>query len=250
MFINVFYSLVRVINKIVGLPFTFSHDGEDLILMKYLSGIKNGNYIDIGSHQPVNASNTFLFYLLGWNGVCVDPLPNLNSKYRLIRGRDKFINAGLFGLRTKSQDEELNFYYYKNNRDNSTFDPNMVKILSEKYGREPSSVITVPKISVDEMMSIREEFFKENKEIHLLNLDIEGFEIDILEDLFLDKVNPWVVCVEEIGRTADDIGDGDIYKLMKKNGYILGSKTFLSSIYILNNKLKNLPSDFIKTLEL
>ena len=111
-------------------------------------------------------------------------------------------------------------------------------------------MITVPKISVDEMMSIREEFFKENKEIHLLNLDIEGFEIDILEDLFSDKVNPWVVCVEEIGRTAEDIGDGDIYKLMKKNGYILGSKTFLSSIYILNNKLKNLPSDFIKTLEL
>ena len=126
----------------------------------------------------------------------------------------------------------------------------MVKILSEKYGREPSSVITVPKISVDEMMSIREEFFKENKEIHLLNLDIEGFEIDILEDLFTYKVNPWVVCVEEIGRTAEDIGDGDIYKLMKKNGYILGSKTFLSSIYILNNKLKNLPSDFVKTLEL
>ena len=42
----------------------------------------------------------------------------------------------------------------------------------------------------------------------------------------------------------------EISKLMKKNGYILGSKTFLSSIYILNNKLKNLQYDFIKTLEL
>ena len=39
----------------------------------------------------------------------------------------------------------------------------MVKILSEKYGREPSSVIAVPKISVDEMMSIREEFLKKIK---------------------------------------------------------------------------------------
>jgi FkbM family methyltransferase len=240
---------MKVLNKIVGLPFNFSHDGEDFILLKYLSGIKNGNYIDIGSHQPVNGSNTFLFYLSGWSGICVDPLPNLKNKYRLIRGKDKFINAGLFGSRAKSRDEALKFYYYKNNRDNSTFDPDMVKNLSEKYGREPSSIITVPKISVSEMLSIRKEFFKEDKEIHLLNLDTEGFEIDILEDLFLDSVYPWVVCVEEINLTAENIGNGDIYKLMKNNGYILGSKTFLSSIYILNNKLKNLPSDFIKTLE-
>jgi len=65
MLVKVFYYLVRRICKIIGVPFTFSHDGEDLSLLKYLSNLEKGIYIDIGSHQPVWGSNTFLFYLLG-----------------------------------------------------------------------------------------------------------------------------------------------------------------------------------------
>ncbi|GIS05976.1 MAG: hypothetical protein CM15mP109_07320 [Candidatus Dadabacteria bacterium] len=37
-----------------------------------------------------------------------------------------------------------------------------------------------------------------NSEIHLLNLDVEGFE-KILESFFLSKNFPWVVCVEDLG---------------------------------------------------
>ena len=250
MITNLCHFLFRVLSKIFGLSFSFSSDGEDAILIKYLSKIRNGNYIDIGSHQPVKHSNTFLFYLLGWQGVCIDPLPSLEKKYKFIRGRDKFINAGLISSKSKNN-KELNFYYYKNNRDNSTFDPNMAQDLRVKYGREPSSVITVPKISVVEMLAATNEFFQtDNKEINLLNLDIEGFEMDILEDLFSSNAFPWVVCVEEIGQTAQTLQTGDIYKLMTSNGYILGSRTFLSSIYILENQLRHLPSDYIKLLEL
>ena len=249
MFINIFYFLVRGFCKIAGISFSFSSDGEDFALIKYLSKIKNGNYIDIGSHQPVRHSNTFLFYLLGWKGICVDPLPSLKKKYRFIRGRDKFINAGVFGSRSNIQ-EEFNFYYYKNHTDNCTFDPARVKELSANFGREPSSVISVPKITVAEILSSSEEFFRESAEIQLLNLDIEGFEIDILEDLFSQNVFPWVVCVEELGQTAETLQNGEIYKLMKNNGYILGSRTFLSSIYVLKNQLNHLPSPFIKELEI
>lgn len=249
MLTNLFYFLVRAFCKIVGLSFSFSNDGEDFALMKYLAKIKNGNYIDIGSHRPVKISNTFLFYLLGWNGICVDPLPSLKNKYRFIRGRDKFINAGVFGSKSMSQ-EDFNFYYYKNHTDNSTFDPARVKELSKNFGREPSSVTSVPKITVSEILSSSEKFFGESKEIQLLNLDIEGFEIDILEDFFSHKVFPWVVCVEELGQMAETIQNGEIYKLMKSNGYTLGSRTFLSSIYVLKDRLNILPSPYIKELKI
>ena len=59
MLTNVFYYLMKVLNKIVGLPFNFSHDGEDFILLKYLSGIKNGNYIDITTLLMINALNYY-----------------------------------------------------------------------------------------------------------------------------------------------------------------------------------------------
>ena len=49
MITNLCHFLFRVLSKIFGLSFSFSSDGEDAILIKYLSKIKNGNYIDIGS---------------------------------------------------------------------------------------------------------------------------------------------------------------------------------------------------------
>ncbi|RPG75820.1 MAG: FkbM family methyltransferase [Euryarchaeota archaeon TMED85] len=246
MIAHIFYYLIKGINKIAGLSFGFSHDGEDLILLKYLSNIKRGKYIDIGSNFPVSASNTFLLYLYGWNGVCIDPLPFLKQKYRLIRSRDKFINAAVFGSRNINQ-KDLKFYYYKNIPGNSTFDQERVEHLRKNFNREPTSIINVPKISIRDILTSFDD--KEKTDINLLNLDIEGFEIDILNEFFYLKKFPWVICVEEIGKTADSIKNGEIYKIMKNNGYILGARTFLSSIYVLNKKLYDLPSDFIKELE-
>ena len=103
MLVSFLYFIVRVFSKIFGIAFSFSSDGEDVVLMKYLSRIKKGYYIDIGSHHPVKHSNTFLFYLLGWKGVCIDPLPNLKTKYKFFRRRDKFVNAGIVGSGPKFQ---------------------------------------------------------------------------------------------------------------------------------------------------
>ena len=247
MLVKIFYFLIKAINKVAGQPFSFSNDGEDFVLLKYLSKIEKGTYIDIGSHMPVRGSNTFLFYLHGWDGICIDPLPNLKNKYRFIRGRDKFINAGAVGLNSSNK-ADLNFNYYKSHSDNSTFDPKRVKRLRDTFGREPSYTIPVQKISVLEIISSNSDFF--NKNIHLLSLDIEGFEIEILDDFFSNNLYPWAVCVEEIGQTVETLHNGDIHKLMKDNGYILGSRTFLSSIYVLRDKLKNLPSDYIKELNI
>ena len=85
---------------------------QDLFALNELKLKKSGFFVEFGATDGVSGSNTFLFYLSGWKGVCIDPLPGLKNKYRFIRGRDKFINAGLFGSRTKSH-EELNFYYYR-----------------------------------------------------------------------------------------------------------------------------------------
>lgn len=246
---NIFYFFVKSFCKIFGLTFSFSNDGEDSVLIKYLSRIKKGYYIDIGAHKPIKGSNTFLFYLLGWRGICIDPLPTLINKYEFVRRGDKFINAGVIGSNSESN-KDLSFHYYKKNSDNSTFDPERVKELKNKFGREPSKIISVNLISINEILSIFEKKFKNAKDIHLLNLDIEGFEIEVLNDLFHKNIYPWIVCVEEIGHTAYSLEKGDIYNLMNDKGYILGARTFLSSIYVNKQKITQLPSPYIKELKL
>ena len=71
--------MFRFVNRIFGTTFTFSADGEDIIIRKFLSGVKKGFYVDLGAHNHKLGSNTYYFYLLGWSGVCVDPLPGVKK---------------------------------------------------------------------------------------------------------------------------------------------------------------------------
>tara|TARA_A100001035_G_scaffold168272_1_gene133416 strand:- start:122 stop:979 length:858 start_codon:yes stop_codon:yes gene_type:complete len=245
--VNLFYRLLSRFNKFFGYKESFSGDGEDSILNKYLLDLKEGNYIDIGSHHPVTLSNTFSFYLKNWKGICLDPLPLLKKKYELYRPSDLFINSGIIS-KQESNGKKLKYYYYKKHPDCSTFDPDRVEKLRINFNRKPTSIKEVSTITVDDLIKIADKFYNESYEIHLLNIDTEGFELDICKDFFLIQKYPWIISVEEIGYTAENINLSDINKLMKENNYILGARTFLSSIYIRKDKISKLPSPFLKEL--
>ena len=240
--IIILYKILRKIIILFGVPLHFSSDGEDFILHKIFSKLKNGYYIDIGSHHPILHSNTFLFYLNGWRGVCVDPLPNLIWKYKVFRGEDKFIPAG---FDSKKSDKKLTFYHYANTPDNSTFNKERVVELKNKFSRVPTEEIKVDIVNHDDVMKSFLEI-NDSSQIHLLNLDVEGFEEKILESFFSNKNFPWVVCVEDLGFLVDELKSSNIDSLMKKNGYKLGMKTFLSSVYIYPPIISRLKSQYVK----
>lgn len=238
--IHLVYKLTRKCCSVFNISFSFSSDGEDYILSKIFHGIKNGKYIDIGANHPVLHSNTFLFYLSGWNGVCVDPIPSLIRKFKFYRSRDVFISAG---LNANGGNKTAPFYYYKNHPDNSTFDKNRVKILESLHQRRPSKILNLPMVSVSQILD-KLALDANDPTVHFLNIDVEGMEIEILTSFFKCEILPWVVCVEDLGRLAQDIPKTSIHEIMIKNGYKLAMRTFLSSIYILKFKIDNLESPF------
>jgi len=235
----IFLKVIRIFNKIFRTTFSFSADGEDVILRKYLSGIQGGHFIDIGSHYPVEGSNTYGFYLVGWNGICIDPLPKLKTKYQIFRNRDIFINSGV----SIDSSSEKEFYFYKDFPDNSTYSYERVLELEKIYQRKPSEIITSSILSIKDLLN---NF--PYQDVHLLNIDIEGMEIDILKEVFRNKFYPWVICIEEIGKTSETVLQGDIYDLTKANGYIFASRTFLSSIYVKLDKIELMPSPYLDEL--
>ena len=108
-FVITFYKVLRKFFNYFNISFSFSSDGEDYVLSKILGGIKNGNYIDIGANHPILHSNTFSFYLRGWRGVCVDPIPSLVNKFRFYRSDDVFLSAGLDSNGSNKSLPSLNF---------------------------------------------------------------------------------------------------------------------------------------------
>ena len=83
------------------------------------------------------------------------------------------------------------------------------------------------------------QFFSEKitdnvKKINLLNIDIEGAELDVLKSINWVNFKPEIICVEIILRDFEDVYKNDIYKLLKLNGYNMYSKLINSLIFIKN----------------
>ena len=58
----------------------YSQYGQD-ILLNNLINKQNGFFIDIGAHDGICFSNSYLFETeLEWNGICIEPLPNIFKK--------------------------------------------------------------------------------------------------------------------------------------------------------------------------
>lgn len=235
LFIFFFIKLVAWIQWRIGLTPSFSSDGEDVALKKIFNGVENGTYIDIGCNHPIRHSNTFGLYLRGWRGVCVDPLPFLKNRYRLMRPRDTFYNAGVSCGSSSSREQD--FFYYATWPDNSTFDESRVEELKNRFDRMPSAVFPVQLMTINEISGYEQC----GSDIHLLNLDTEGFELEILMEFFSCEIFPWVICVEELGVLSEHVSQSRIQQLIG-NKYVIIVKTLLSSIYVRRDVLSVLPS--------
>jgi len=233
----------RLVNRIFGTTFTFSADGEDVIIRKFLSGIQKGFYVDLGAHNYKNGSNTYYFYLLGWSGICVDPLPGVKNEFTRNRPKDIFLEKAI--VPNKDSSKTIDYHFFKDFEDNSTTSTKRINDLKNNFGRKPSSTMQIETITTTELA----KNYIGSKQINLLNIDIEGGELEILSDLLKAKIYPWIICVEEIGMYAESIvKDSPIYEILKQNSYLFVGRTFLTSIYIHSHSIKKLSSPYIKDL--
>ncbi|AFZ46692.1 hypothetical protein Cyast_0718 [Cyanobacterium stanieri PCC 7202] len=86
---------------------SFSQEGEDRILNRFFERQEKGFYVDVGAHHPQRFSNTYLFYLKGWRGINIDPLPGSMEKFNQLRSND--INLE---LAISNQNESLTYYQF------------------------------------------------------------------------------------------------------------------------------------------
>ena len=233
----------RLVNRIFGTTFTFSADGEDVIIRKFLSGIQKGFYVDLGAHNYKNGSNTYYFYLLGWSGICVDPLPGVKNEFTRNRPKDIFLEKAI--VPNKDSSKTIDYHFFIDFEDNSTTSTKRIDDLKNNFGRKPSSIMQIETITTTELA----KNYIGSKQVNLLNIDIEGGELEILSDLLKAKIYPWIICVEEIGMYAESVvKDSPIYEILKQNSYLFVGRTFLTSIYIHSHSIKKLSSPYIKDL--
>jgi len=67
---------------------SYSQNLEDYHLSLAFAGQATGTYIDVGAGHPIADNVSFWFYERGWQGIVVEPQPELVALYQRLRPRD------------------------------------------------------------------------------------------------------------------------------------------------------------------
>lgn len=203
----------------------YSQEGEDLVLARLLNRPDNttGFYVDIGAHHPCRFSNTHYFYLKGWRGINVEPLPGSIDVFRQHRPEDINLETAVFNRKT-----ELTYYTFAEPALNT-----LSQELAEMYQVSGSKVTGKVVISTITLAELLDTYLpSEVTCIDFLTIDVEGVDLEVLQSNNWQRYRPRLILVEILNlRSLDDMAASPVAQFLKQVGYAPVSKTLNTVIF-------------------
>lgn len=219
------YSLVHLRGLLRG-GFGITHYGqwgEDTVLGHLFAKQKTGFYVDVGAYHPMHYSNTYLLYKKGWRGVAVDANPESARLFNRYRKGDTIINSGI------SSEVSTKTYYIFNHQSCNTFSREQRDLMLKKSFIKLLREIPVACAPLQTLISRHAP----GKQIDLLNVDVEGMNLEALKSLNFERTAPKVICVEDddLDLTLEQPFGSDIHTFLAGRSYALVARVGHSSIY-------------------
>ena len=223
------FLILMVFRKLFNIrtKFVFSQTGEDMILYMLLRPIHDEElfYIDVGCNDPVSDSNTFLFYLNGGSGICIDGNKSLIDKHKKFRPRDISICSLV-----SDEVEEVGFYVSSENR---------VSTASEEFRTQNShrwefgEKVTMKTRTLDEIL---DNNLPKGQIIHLLTIDVEGYDFKVLKSINLAKYQPQIIVIEihTFKLDPDYLRSDEVVLYLQSYGYSLKYFATFNAYFVRN----------------
>ena len=184
-------------------------------------GIAKPTYLDIGAHDPIWLSNTYLFYRLGCRGVCVEPDPRAYRTIKRVRPRDTCVQCGVGA----GANNAAPFY---------VMDPPTLSSFSKEFIDSNLScptyrlkdIVTIPLLTTSEII---DSHFSASP--NFVSLDVEGDDQRIIEAWDFTRHRPEVFCVETVSH-HDRAKVQSITPVLRDAGYTPYADTYINTIYV------------------
>ena len=188
----------------------YSQRDEEKHIIQYFRGKKNARFLDIGAYDGHTFSNTRRLAECGWGGVLVEPCPTVqhslishygeNSKFQIIE-KGIGVEAGVSTFYNFCGDAVGTF-----NLDHA--------ILWEEKGKRKWEEMQIEVITPAMLFSMI------GYDFDFLNLDIEGWTLEVLEEIPFDKLTKLsMACIEY------DFHLQRVLSLVQDYGFALSHKT-------------------------
>lgn len=209
---------------------SYSQSGEDIIADYFFEsiGISNPSFLDIGANQPVKGNNTYLFYLKGSRGVCIEPDVSLIPSLKKMRPRDLILNSGI----STSVSSDADFYFFEGHYNAwNTFS----REDAEKKKIESGIAFRQAKVKLDTVENIINQY--QLGHVNFISLDVEGWDLPILKSIDFSRIRPEMICVETIAFSLQNTVEKnkDIIEFMLTRGYRVYADTNLNTLFCRND---------------
>jgi FkbM family methyltransferase len=202
---------------------SYSQEGEDVLIDRFLGKPARGFYVDIGAHHPRRFSNTYRFYLRGWYGINVDAMPGSMQPFRKLRPRDINLEVGV-----AEQPGTLTYYMFDEPALNGfSADLAEQRLAQAPAGRSPYRLIGTKSIQCTPLNELLDRY-ADGIQIDFLTIDVEGLDLDVLRSNDWQKHRPTLVLAEciDVRDALIKVHDSPTTTFMSECGYRAVAKTF------------------------
>lgn len=175
----------------VGSPYNLA---EKILDFFRSLNIKNGFFIEAGASNGFWQSNSYyLEKILGWNGILIEPNKHM---FELCKRSRENQNNYFYNCALVSSDYSEDFIkgYFNEKEDFGNIMMAQVEGIEQSEEREQRWIgkqsIFVPAKTLDSIIK------EVDQKIDFLSLDVEGYELEVLDGSKIEKHRPKYVCVE------------------------------------------------------
>lgn len=224
---------------------SYSQSGEDSIVFHILTmvgaNVKKFTYLDMGANHPKLYSNTYSLYKKGARGILIEGNPNLIGALERDRVGDIILNRIV-----SDSSGKIEKIHIINGDGLST-----VKSESVKEMLKENKELALVQTAEIETISYNDAVEMLGKTPDLLNIDIEGYEMEVLKTADLNMYRPFLIIIESIPyRTHLVVGEREMEAIdyLRSQGYWEYAFTGINSIMIdtHSNKIKNICGELCK----
>jgi FkbM family methyltransferase len=165
---------------------SYAQNLEDVFLHRLLDLVPVGSYVDVGAGHPVFDNVTYDLYLAGWRGVNIEPLEREAELLRSERPGDETVQ---FAVGAQPGTLTL-FEAPQSNRGATTAREDLV----QRYRADGEAAFSPFEAEVRTLSSVIDEHV--DGQLHVLKIDVEGMEAEVLAGAELHRTRPWVLVIE------------------------------------------------------
>ena len=213
-----------------------AQSGEDCIIKYVLLmlgiDLSQCTYVDLGANHAKFLSNTFWLYTQGARGVLVEANPQLVRELKVYRPGDTVLNKCI----DTESGKEIPFYVLDGDGLSTPDYSTVEQVINENKSLHLVETVQVGTITINDVF----EFYARSAPT-VLNIDIEGKELEILESISLEKYRPFIIICEMIeyhNKLVVGEKNKSILEYMETNGYIEYANTGINSIFIDKSELE------------